>query len=778
MCNYALGDVKICPKVDPWKLYQNSFPNAIDTSMTPAAIKKLSRSVMDLSSMSEVKGISKSTSNLMTGGMFLKKSKPKSESKTNLIKHSATSSVESLQLDYLYEDLDEDERQERLEEEGRLKRGENLVKSEDDQAKSDGGGPLMDEALGGRKKRQGFKSMSSAAKSAASRLSPKGQRKKKKSTVALMKVFPNELEAQSEYHGFTEWLQTFDLYRGKKGEEEFEDDGRIVGKFKGAIKIYKLPLPKDLDDHTVMGFDPQYGFFQGLPSNDPLHVLVRVYVVKANDLHPMDMNGKADPYLVLQLGSKRVSDKENYVSKQLNPVFGKCFEFEATFPQDSILSVSVLDWDLLGSDDLIGETKIDLENRFYSRHRATCGIAARYDPCGYNQWRDPMKPVQLLTKLCKEGKVDGPHFSAGKVRVGEKTFTLQKDDKDPLWQQASTKMSEEHLALAVLHHWHEIPRVGTKLVPEHVETRALYNPDKPGIEQGKVELWVDLFPMDMPLPGLPLDVSPRKPSPYELRVIIWNTDEVVLEDDAFFSGDKMSDIYVKGWLKGPDDAQQTDVHYRSLTGEGNFNWRFIFPFDYLAAEEKVVISKKESMFSWDETTSKVPARMTLQVWDADHFSKDDFLGAITLDLNRFPRGAKTVKQCSLDMLKTDGSVPMVNLFKQKRCKGWWPLYIKTDNEGLLLQGKVEAELILLASEEAEKSPAGLGREDPNALEKPTRPDSSFMWFLNPIKSIRYIVWHNYKWTIIKVLLWLFTVLFLAMFFYALPGYTVKKIMGA
>ena len=72
-----------------------------------------------------------------------------------------------------------------------------------------------------------------------------------------------------------------------------------------------------------MGNDPRHGFFQGLPSNDPLRVLVRVYVVKANDLHPMDINGKADPYLVLQLGSKRISDKDNYVSKQLNPVFGK-----------------------------------------------------------------------------------------------------------------------------------------------------------------------------------------------------------------------------------------------------------------------------------------------------------------------------------------------------------------------------------------------------------------------------------------------------------------------
>ena len=50
--------------------------------------------------------------------------------------------------------------------------------------------------------------------------------------------------------------------------------------------------------------------------------------------------------------------------------------------------------------------------------------------CGYNQWRDPMKPVQLLTKLCKEGKVDGPHFAMGKVRVGDMTFKLQKDPKE------------------------------------------------------------------------------------------------------------------------------------------------------------------------------------------------------------------------------------------------------------------------------------------------------------------------------------------------------------
>lgn len=62
-----------------------------------------------------------------------------------------------------------------------------------------------------------------------------------------------------------------------------------------------------------------------------------------------------------------------------NSRFLRCFEIEATFPQDSLLTVQVLDWDLVGTDDMIGETKIDLENRFYSRHRATCGLTKKYD---------------------------------------------------------------------------------------------------------------------------------------------------------------------------------------------------------------------------------------------------------------------------------------------------------------------------------------------------------------------------------------------------------------
>ncbi|XP_043843750.1 otoferlin isoform X3 [Dromiciops gliroides] len=598
---------------------------------------------------------------------------------------------------------------------------------------------------------------------------------KKKPKIDELKVYPKELE--SEFDNFEDWLHTFNLLRGKIGDDEDSstEEERIVGRFKGSLCVYKVPLPEDISREA--GYDPTYGMFQGIPSNDPINVLVRVYVVRATDLHPADINGKADPYIAIRLGKTDIRDKENYISKQLNPVFGKSFDIEASFPMESMLTVAVYDWDLVGTDDLIGETKIDLENRYYSKHRATCGIAQTYSIHGYNIWRDPMKPTQILSRLCKEGKVDGPHFGPpGRVKVANRVFTGPSEIED---ENGQRKTTDEHVALAALRHWEDIPRVGCPLVPEHVETRPLLNPDKPGIEQGRLELWVDMFPMDMPAPGTPLDISPRKPKKYELRVIVWNTDEVVLEDDDFFTGEKSSDIFVRGWLKGQqEDKQDTDVHYHSLTGEGNFNWRYLFPFDYLAAEEKIVISKKESMFSWDETEYKIPARLTLQIWDADHFSADDFLGAIELDLNRFPRGAKTAKQCSMEMATGEVEVPLVSIFKQKRVKGWWPLLARNENDEFELTGKVEAELHLLTAEEAEKNPVGLARNEPDPLEKPNRPDTSFIWFLNPLKSARYFLWHTYRWFLLKILLLVLLLLLIGLFLYSVPGYLVKKIIGA
>lgn len=53
------------------------------------------------------------------------------------------------------------------------------------------------------------------------------------------------------------------------------------------------------------------------------HLFPTVFCPKATDLHPADINGKADPYIAIKLGKTEIKDKENYISKQLNPLFGK-----------------------------------------------------------------------------------------------------------------------------------------------------------------------------------------------------------------------------------------------------------------------------------------------------------------------------------------------------------------------------------------------------------------------------------------------------------------------
>uniref|UniRef100_A0A6I8N4Q4 Fer-1 like family member 6 n=1 Tax=Ornithorhynchus anatinus TaxID=9258 RepID=A0A6I8N4Q4_ORNAN len=583
--------------------------------------------------------------------------------------------------------------------------------------------------------------------------------------LEVMQIYEEELE--SKFNNFEDWVKTFELLRGKSSEDDhIIDEDRIIGKFKGSFCIYKTPKDHSGED----GGGLQLQIQQGIPANHSIQVLIRVYIVAAFNLSATDLDGKSDPYIVLKLGNTEIKDRENYIPKQLNPVFGRSFEIQATFPKESLLSVLIYDHDLIGMDDLIGETKIDLENRFYSRHRGTCGLQRHYEIEGYNAWRDTSKPTEILTKLCKDNHLEGPSFQPGKIQIGNQVFK----GKTVFIEEGTDEMVEsyEHLALKVLRSWEDLKEVGCKLVPEHIETRPLYHKDKPGMEQGRLQMWVDMFPKDMPPPGPPVDISPRKPKGYELRVTIWNTDDVILENENFFTGQKSSDIYVTGWLKGlEEDKQETDVHYNSLTGEGNFNWRFLFPFQYLPAEKQMVISKRENIFSLEKMERKLPVNLVLQVWDFERLSSDDFLGSLELNLNGFPRGVKSAKACELSKVTNLSAENKICIFHQKHVRGWWP-FAKAGE----LTGKVEAEFHLVTAEEAEKNPVGKARKEPEPLEKPNRPDTSFSWFVSPFKCLYHLIWRNYKKYIIIGLILLILIIFLVLFIYTLPGAISQKIV--
>ena len=54
------------------------------------------------------------------------------------------------------------------------------------------------------------------------------------------------------------------------------------------------------------------------------------------------------------------------------------FEIKARLPVEKDLYIRIKDYDLIGTDDVIGETVIDLENRFLTKYRASIGLPKSY----------------------------------------------------------------------------------------------------------------------------------------------------------------------------------------------------------------------------------------------------------------------------------------------------------------------------------------------------------------------------------------------------------------
>jgi hypothetical protein len=174
----------------------------------------------------------------------------------------------------------------------------------------------------------------------------------------------------------------------------------------------------------------RYGGFlkMSTPANTPVKIKVRVYIIKAYLYDSITLNN-CEPYVSINIGDEHHNKSEPVKTNKtnINPLFAQSFEFDIKFPYDSQLSISVKDDNLFGQSSLIGRTVIDLEDRYYSDRYATCGLSKVYEETGYNAWRDCLKPVQILLKLCQEWRIQKPIF----LVENEKMCLIMDSDSKP-----------------------------------------------------------------------------------------------------------------------------------------------------------------------------------------------------------------------------------------------------------------------------------------------------------------------------------------------------------
>uniref|UniRef100_A0A1I7XQ15 Ferlin_C domain-containing protein n=1 Tax=Heterorhabditis bacteriophora TaxID=37862 RepID=A0A1I7XQ15_HETBA len=99
----------------------------------------------------------------------------------------------------------------------------------------------------------------------------------------------------------------------------------------------------------------------------------------------------------------------------------------------------------------------------------------------------------------------------------------------------------------------------------------------------------------------------------------------------------MSDLYVKTFISGAVKSQKTDVHYRSIDGCGEFNWRFVMDIKYNPWEKKIMNYQKSRLFGKRQENLVEPL-LTVQLWDKNKLKTDTLLGEMVFDITNFKEG--------------------------------------------------------------------------------------------------------------------------------------------
>jgi len=169
-----------------------------------------------------------------------------------------------------------------------------------------------------------------------------------------------KLEEELEVELKTTPFETYELMRGSAQKSLLGGTTlKVVGKLKGLVRVMQEEDEEPLLSPELMS--------QLLT---PEKYVVRVYVLTGKGLAAMDFNmqgqpANSDPYLKIDLGKESYNGRDHYVEDVKDVDLYKMIEFACELPGTSQLKVALWDADLIGTDDLIGKTTIDLEDRWF-----------------------------------------------------------------------------------------------------------------------------------------------------------------------------------------------------------------------------------------------------------------------------------------------------------------------------------------------------------------------------------------------------------------------------
>jgi len=320
-----------------------------------------------------------------------------------------------------------------------------------------------------------------------------------------------------------------------------------------------------------------------------------------------------------------------------------------------------------------------------------------------------VKPHTLQPQFYKMYELKGvlPDDSELKVQVWDKDEVGADDfigetryDLEMLW------FSEE---------WRKMP-----MKPK--ENRALWNPLS-SFPQGKLKMWVELLTLAEAGHTPPSFIGPPVKIPYELRIVVWETKNVVPKD-KILGKDSSDQFVVTRLLSHPKSEQKTDVHDSVMDGCGKFNWRIVYPDVFLPYDAP---------------------RLKLQVYDKDRIGPNDAIAEANVNLKGFFQKAlknKTARIGALANLSSMTNDATGLVTKNLGALGTSSANTNTAgpyNSGQWLdlfhpsfdgpQGSICLELEVLLREDAAVKRAGDGRNEPNQnpfLPAPVRPSRNWL----------------------------------------------------